>query len=1195
MKPRNPICVPSSALVGAILLAGCLCIIGSEAAGAQKTESAASRPMSEEEAKKLRIEAGRDFALGNYSEALARYLKLSEQFSGDFEVNYRVGWLYLNGPAGDWQKALPYLRKAHRAKPTDVNALRDLAQASAWGRSTEAVPLYRELVRLAPGTLAYRLELARSLAWSGQTTEAIKQYTDYSNRAPSNLAARVELGQLLAQQRDFPGASEQFNYVLRFQNGNLAARLGLAQVLAWSGQMRPSLAELERVLKAKPDHFDALTLQAYDHLWLGEIDQANSTFMALAKRDPRNKDVQEGLKAVEQARAKGVATAAAPARPEGSPLLALAEKEEAGGDYAGAIAHYREHLLKQPNDDDAQFRLSRVLGWNKEYAESQSILRDWLTKHPDSVEGIMQLARVLSWDQKHQEAAEQYRKVLALKPQEVAAHIELAQVLAWTKQYTQALEEYRIALSLQPDNAEASAGYIQTLIWNGDVQAARRQFSELRGKFPGDVRLPPLQQQLETVEAQQAQAEAFAAGGQEGYFRGVVEKDPNDVQARLELADLYLSRRDFAAAIKEFRAASDLNPDDGIRLRLARALSWNQEYPESERLIRDFLTRHPEDQTVRLELARMLSWAKSYDASIAQYQEVIANDPDHLEARLELARVYSWSRQFEPSIGQYQELLKRNPGNTAARLELARVLTWSRRYDESLREYDGLLQQDPKNLDAWVGKGRAYSYQSRWTDARQAFDQALTLRPDDREALTSKAQVVLWAGDPAAARSSLAKLREENPGDTTVLISMASAENSLGRPDRALNLLEQAEKIEPKNTDITVLRQQIQAGLRPELHVGWSYVRDTEGLNSWRYQALDFRFNLHPRMRNFVTVDFLPTSAPADTFGYGVLTGNGTFFATQVPVEPFVPSPLLLTESDFPAQLLVAGNTRIRQSALQLQFGGSMRMNSWLSWTASVGAIELRYGSSNGAGFPATRNRVIFSASPTFQLSRHWQFSPGYARRYLAYTPKAISQTTHVEEISADLVWSPSDRTRVALGAYHRDLSPEFMLPTIILAGGGTFPGRAFRKRGNGGSFTATRTLWKGERSHFDLGYDAMVYGYTHPNGLPSPEFFLNAGVFTPSFYQRHAALVRVVLQPSKYLSWDLHGTAGVQQIHQRSDSTFSSTGGTRLDFPFSPDVTLSIGYDYFNTASALQALIVPTRGAAYHSNSVTARLSIRF
>lgn len=186
------------------------------------------------------------------------------------------------------------------------------------------------------------------------------------------------------------------------------------------------------------------------------------------------------------------------------------------------------------------------------------------------------------------------------------------------------------------------------------------------------------------------------------------------------------------------------------------------------------------------------------------------------------------------------------------------------------------------------------------------------------------------------------------------------------------------------------------------------------------------------------------------------------------------------------------------------------------------------------------------------------------------------------------------------MGYYHRQLSPRFEIPTLTIYDPtftiplGTFQGRTYKKIGNGGTLTATRTVMKTETAELTLGYDATAFGYHHPPGLPSPEYYVNPGIFTPRFYQRHAGLVQVTLKPSRPVTWDLHGTAGGQQFGQGSNWSFSPAAGSRLDFTLSPHVTLSLGYEYFNSASAVQAVILRA-SRAYHSSYVTAGLHFQF
>jgi hypothetical protein len=272
-------------------------------------------------------------------------------------------------------------------------------------------------------------------------------------------------------------------------------------------------------------------------------------------------------------------------------------------------------------------------------------------------------------------------------------------------------------------------------------------------------------------------------------------------------------------------------------------------------------------------------------------------------------------------------------------------------------------------------------------------------------------------------------------------------------------------------------------------------------------------------------------------------------------------------------------------------FGAQMQVNTWFRWTAGIGTVTLRHGDlADAAGFPNTRTRLVWMAAPTFRLGSQWEVGFGVSRQYVPYTPKAIAQTVHYDEGEVNVVYRPDDRTRFFLNVWHRRLGPEFEIPDIPAE---SFEGRIFRQRGTGGSFEATRILWRGERGEFETGYGGRIMGYTHPSGLSSPTFIVNPGFFTPSFYQRHAALVRALYKPTGWWSWDVHGSFGGQQILHGSNFSFSATGGTRMDFTLNPRTTLTLGYDYFNTAGAGQ--VVPTATEAYHSNAVYVILRIRF
>ncbi len=1161
-----------SAALGVLLL-------GPTVVPAQKTPTPAQKPQAPAEqtesadAAKLLATANALFDSQNYEEALSTYLKIYPKYRNDFDVNRRIGWLYVNGPKRNNRAAIPYLRRAYQINPNDTGALHELAQATAYaGLFSESIPLYEKWLPQASATTAEPLlEYARTLSWAGRTTDSIKSYQNYLDRKPSNAAARIELGRLLMEQKDFAGALEQYNYVLRFSPGNVPARVGKAQIMAYTGQVQDSLNEVNQALASSPKNFDGRVVKAYDLLWLGNLDESEKTFAELAKEKPGNPDVEAGLKEARKQilakqQAKGATAPAAkpavPGAPAGPDALQLAEQSETQGDYPAAIAHYREYLKQSPDNSDARYRLARVLGWNKEYAESESLFRQLVEKYPQSADNLLGLARVLSWQEKYAEALGYYQKAADVHPDDAALRVEFARVLSYTKQYGPAADQYQAALRIDSGNADALSGLVQVLIWEDKLDAARTQLAALQQAHPDDPDIATLRTQIDTLEESRARSRAFSEGKAKEYLQSVVDRNPSDVNTRLQLADLYSDSREFPKAIEQLRAASDLKPgDENIRLQLARVLSWNHQYGDSEQI----------------------------------YQPYIASHPDNVNVKMEYARVLSWDKKYKESEGAYQDLVKAQPDNLAAQVEMARVMSWSKDYDGALKAYDEVLKRDPKNYDALIGKGRIYSYQSKWSESEAAYDAALAAKPNDRDALTGKAQTLLWSDKPAESRVLLTQLNSQKADDPVVLVSLASAENSLGRPDKALNILKHAEQVAPNDPDVASVRKAIRAGMRPELRLGWGYLRDNETLATWRY-TMDFRFNLTPRLRNFITINVMPSSARADFFGYPlVLSPAPGVFATRVPTEPGIPAPGVLGSLSFPAGVQVPGNDRFRQNAEQLMAGGEMRVNPWLSWNAGAGFIELRHGSQDFSGFPATRTRFIYTASPTFRIGRRVQLVLGASRQYWAYTPKAIAEEIYVDEQSGTLVFNPTSRTRIALGGFHREVRPGFVVP-IPANPAQTF---LYKMHGNGATATFTQTVWRRERGFIELGYDGMAFGYTHPKGVGTPnapvEYLLNTGVFTPSFYQRHAAMFHSSYKVAHFLTWDLHGTAGEQQVKQGSGFSFSSTAGSRLDFNVSKKTVFSMGYDYFNAASAVQVL-TPNRPAfAYHSSSASAGLTFTF
>ncbi|HEY0083826.1 MAG TPA: FG-GAP-like repeat-containing protein, partial [Pyrinomonadaceae bacterium] len=150
---------------------------------------------------------------------------------------------------------------------------------------------------------------------------------------------------------------------------------------------------------------------------------------------------------------------------------------------------------------------------------------------------------------KHAEAAEQFRRALKLDPQLALAHINLA-----------------VALYNVPD-----------------ADAAARAASDALALAPGAPQ--PLYLQALIARSRNQTEEAVAA------FRRVLEVDPRDTGANVNLGQLHAQQRSYAEAERAFRAALDSEPYNSTALYgLANVLLRSNQREEGQRLLQQFQT-----------------------------------------------------------------------------------------------------------------------------------------------------------------------------------------------------------------------------------------------------------------------------------------------------------------------------------------------------------------------------------------------------------------------------------------------------------------------------------------------------------------------------------------------------------------------------------------------------------------------------
>ena len=284
-----------------------------------------------------------------------------------------------------------------------------------------------------------------------------------------------------------------------------------------------AVAPLQKFIAEKPEVAFAHFQLGYAYTALKRSDEARAEYERTIALDPKMPEAYLNLGILlldkhEYAAAVaplGKAVELLPAQSRPRSLLAVAQ--DRSGDQEGAARTFEGVLHLDPSDPTANHYLGDLDLRRNKPTEAETRFRHALEIRPDAPEDLQGLARSLEAQNKP-EAADAYRKYLAVVPGDSGARARLIRLLMNAEEYDAALAEL--------ERAEAGkAPSLDSLKLRADIQIAQKNLD-----------------------------------GAIVTLRQVVALAPSDAQLVGGLGRVYLQKRDFPAAEKELRTASQMDP-----------------------------------------------------------------------------------------------------------------------------------------------------------------------------------------------------------------------------------------------------------------------------------------------------------------------------------------------------------------------------------------------------------------------------------------------------------------------------------------------------------------------------------------------------------------------------------------------------------------------------------------------------------
>jgi arylsulfatase A-like enzyme/Tfp pilus assembly protein PilF len=219
---------------------------------------------------------------------------------------------------------------------------------------------------------------------------------------------------------------------------------------------------------------------------------------------------------------------------------------------------------------------------------------------------------------------------------------------------------------------------------------------------------------------------------------GVLEQEPNMVDAHFLLATAYLNLNENEKALTEMMNTIRLKPDHIQTLfNLGGFYQLQGKLDEAEKWYLQLLKVQPEHLRAYMNLVDLYQRknqpekAKAYLAKIvSSYQNALKNTEDaenRADLLEKLAQTYFASGDLDQSEKTLQEAIQLAPNRPMAHFHMGAIYQQKKEFDKAIAEFEAEAKISPKNFKVFFNLGVLFRQSGKLQDSIQSFQKALQL------------------------------------------------------------------------------------------------------------------------------------------------------------------------------------------------------------------------------------------------------------------------------------------------------------------------------------------------------------------------------------------------------------------------------------------------------------------------------------
>ena len=289
------------------------------------------------------------------------------------------------------------------------------------------------------------------------------------------------------------------------------------------------------------------------------------------------------------------------------------------------------------------------------YALAIKMLSQVVEKDPQDFYAQFHLALAYSGANQDAQAIEAYRRTLVLKPKLYEAELNLGIVLTQNRRGAEAIEPLSDAQAQRPKEFRPAFHLAEAYLGAGQLDKAEASY---KAALELDAKAAPAEYGLARATAQQGRLDEAAP-----HYRKAGDLDPQYREAILELADLYLDRKQAKGAIEIYK-------------------------------------QFPQSPSAQERLGTLLIEQNQAEDAIAPLEFAVAKAPSAAN-RNNLIQAYLRTKHADKALPLVNQQLNANPKDSDLYMLRGRILRDQKNFKEAANTFYAATKVKPDSVEAW--------------------------------------------------------------------------------------------------------------------------------------------------------------------------------------------------------------------------------------------------------------------------------------------------------------------------------------------------------------------------------------------------------------------------------------------------------------------------------------------------------------